>query len=84
MEPKLLTAIMGAVALYIQQEESSQSASGINAWRLLGQRAQMSARNNARQLTPLPERGLWRYCGLEKLMTAWASRGAGGGRGNGF
>ena len=75
MEQKLLTAIMGAVAVYIQQEESSQSASGINAWRLLGQRAQMTARTNARQVTPLPGRGVWRYCGLEKLMTARARRG---------
>ena len=84
MDPKLLTAIMGAVAAYMQQEESSQSASAINAWRLLGQRAQMSARTNARRVTPLPDRGLWRYFGLEKLMTARAKWGARVGEGDGF
>lgn len=71
MEQKLLAAIMGVVAAYIQQEDGSQNtARGMNAWWLLGQRWQINARTNARQVKPLPGMGVWRYCGLEKLMAA--------------
>ena len=76
MEQRLLAAIMGAVTAYIQQEQGGRATSGIgkNAWRLLGQRAQMSARTNARQANPLPGSGVWRYRGLEKLMVTRVRR----------
>ena len=70
MEQKLLAAIVGAVAAYIQQEESATNAlrSEVNYWRLSGWGAHMNARVNVRQIVPQSGKGIWWYFGLEKSM----------------
>jgi hypothetical protein len=72
MNPGILAAITGAVAAYIQDEESAHNASRdeLNFWRLSGRMAQMNRRINAWQAMSQRGNDAWKYYGLERLMAA--------------